>query len=296
MKKIVCLLLISIPMYIFGNTDDSLKIVTLQKEISTLKATVSRLQQENGKIHGLYEQQKAIVDSLSDVQKQQSENLVSLSKRLGDDLAETNNRIDNNASSLSNSIKSRTWAAFLGILIALVMLGVVYYYLRKKILNASSSIDKIKTAQDSLAVAQKAMQEESVKMDTELIELLDKQLSNIGISNAMNLEIDHSFALKIGDEITKMEVNLSRMDPTIRGYKILCRSIQRIKDNFKSREYEIVDMLGKPYNEGMKVVANFVFDDTLAEGEQKITGIIKPQINYKGKMIQAAQITVSQNL
>ena len=37
-------------------------------------------------------------------------------------------------------------------------------------------------------------------------------------------------------------------------------------------------------------------DETLAEGEQKITGIIKPQINYKGKMIQSAQITVSQNL
>ena len=46
----------------------------------------------------------------------------------------------------------------------------------------------------------------------------------------------------------------------------------------------------------MKVVANFVSDDTLGEGEQKISGIIKPQINYKGKMIQSAQITVSQNL
>ena len=55
-------------------------------------------------------------------------------------------------------------------------------------------------------------------------------------------------------------------------------------------------MLGKPYNEGMKLSADFVSDKTLAEGEQKITGIIKPQINYKGKMIQAAQITVSQNI
>ena len=31
-------------------------------------------------------------------------------------------------------------------------------------------------------------------------------------------------------------------------------------------------------------------------GEQIITGIIKPQVNYNGKMIQAAQITVSQNI
>ena len=58
----------------------------------------------------------------------------------------------------------------------------------------------------------------------------------------------------------------------------------------------IVEMLGKPYNDGMKVSVNFETDESLKEGEQIITGIIKPQINYKGKMIQTAQITVSQNL
>ncbi len=55
-------------------------------------------------------------------------------------------------------------------------------------------------------------------------------------------------------------------------------------------------MLGKAYSEGMKASVNFETDESLKEGEQKITGIIKPQINYKGKMIQTAQITVSQNL
>lgn len=56
-----------------------------------------------------------------------------------------------------------------------------------------------------------------------------------------------------------------------------------------------MDMLGKPYVEGMKATPNFIPDETLKEGEQIITGIIKPQINYKGIMIQSAQITVSQN-
>ena len=46
----------------------------------------------------------------------------------------------------------------------------------------------------------------------------------------------------------------------------------------------------------MKVTANFIEDENLEQGQQIITGIIKPQINYKGKMIQAAQITVSQNI
>ena len=46
----------------------------------------------------------------------------------------------------------------------------------------------------------------------------------------------------------------------------------------------------------MKVIANFVVDENLEEGRQIITSITKPQINYNGQMIQAAQITVSQNI
>ena len=102
--------------------------------------------------------------------------------------------------------------------------------------------------------------------------------------------------MKVADEIVRIELNLSRMDPSIRGYKQLSKAVERIKNNFMAKGYEIIDMLGKPYNEGMKVTANFVVDESLKEGELIITGITKPQINYNGKMIQAAQITVSQNI
>ena len=73
-------------------------------------------------------------------------------------------------------------------------------------------------------------------------------------------------------------------------------ALRRIKDNYAANGYELVDMLGKPYKEGMKVIANFVTDESLEEGQQIITSIIKPQINYDGVMIQAAQVTVSQNV
>ena len=44
----------------------------------------------------------------------------------------------------------------------------------------------------------------------------------------------------------------------------------------------------------MNVEVNFVTDENLSEGESVITRIIKPQINFKGKLIQAAQVEVSQ--
>ena len=83
------------------------------------------------------------------------------------------------------------------------------------------------------------------------------------------------------------------MDSNIKGLKQLTASVKRIQDNFASNGYELVEMLGKEYNEGMKAVPNFIPNEDLEKGQQIITRIIKPQVNYKGEMIQSAQIEVS---
>lgn len=288
MKKVLLFVALMASITTYGSTGDSLKIVTLQREVSILKSSVSRLQQEDGRLRNLYQLQTKELDSLRANQQQQTENVKSLADQVGADISDANQKIDSNVSTLTNSINSRSWLGALGIVIVIGLLAFTYYILRRKISSGATTIDKIRTAQEGLEAAQKAMQEESVKLDSKLVELLDKKISSEPLG--------HHLVLKVADEVTRLEINLSRMDPSIRGYKILCKSIERIKDNMLANGYEIVEMLGKPYNEGMRVVANFVSDDTLAEGEQKITGIIKPQINYKGKMIQSAQITVSQNL
>ena len=295
MKKCILLFGLLISLNLYSSTSDSLKIVTLQREVSNLKTTVSRLQQEDGRLKGLYQLQAKELDSLRVNQQQQTENVKTLANKVGADISDANQKIDNNVSTLSESINSRTWLGALGILIAIGLLACAYYILRRKISSGVTTIDKIRSAQEGLEQAQKAMQEESVKLDSKLVELLDKQMK-ISQANGDNDKMDHSFVMKVADEIVGIETNLYRMDPNTRGYRQLLRRIEHIRNNFLANGYEIVEMLGKPYNEGMKVVANFVSDDTLAEGEQKITGIIKPQINYKGKMIQSAQITVSQNL
>jgi hypothetical protein len=44
----------------------------------------------------------------------------------------------------------------------------------------------------------------------------------------------------------------------------------------------------------MNIEATIIIDENLKAGESFITRIIKPQINFKGKLIQAAQVEVSQ--
>ena len=295
MKRIVLSFLVFFSLCINASVNDSLKIITLQREISNLKVLVSRLQQENVSVRSLFQKQKENMDSLQNKQEEQYEKLITLADKIGTDLSETNNKLQTSTNNLSDSINHRTWLGLLGILLAFALLGSAYYMLKRRISNGSSAIAKIKDAQEGLETAQKALQEESVKLDNKLVDLLNKQVVTQPQSTNSD-QPDHSLALKVADEIVRIETNLSRMDESIKGYKQLKKAVERIRTNFLANGYEIVEMLGKPYNEGMKVVANFVSDDTLAEGEQKITGIIKPQINYNGKMIQSAQITVSQNL
>ncbi|MBR1503407.1 MAG: hypothetical protein IJ618_05960 [Prevotella sp.] len=295
MRKVLFFVVLMASITTYGGISDSLKIVSLQREVSNLKSSISKLKQEDGKMRGLYQQQAKVLDSLRAKQQQQTEYVMTLADKVGADISNANQKIDNNVNTLSNSINSRTWLGALGILIAIGLLACTYFILKRKISNGATTIDKIRSAQEGLESAQKSLQEESVKLDSKLVELLDKKIETTPTPSSSE-QVDHTLALKVADEIVRIETNLSRMDTSVKGYKQLAKAVERIRTNFLANGYEIVEMLGKPYNEGMKVVANFVSDDTLAEGEQKITGIIKPQINYKGKMIQSAQITVSQNL
>ena len=308
MKKAIIFILLFVPLYNYANTLDSIQIANFQREVETLKVEINQLRNQNAKIEKQLLELSSLRSSLNEQGKEIS--------NLGTELSATNEhvaqqdanidsvaanvttadkKIDDKADSLSSSIKMRTIYAVSGITLAIVLLVVFFIVLHRRIKKGSSSIDSIKQAQESLIVAQKTMQEESVKLDNKLVELFEKQIV-VQPQQNVNSEPDHSLALKVADEIVRIETNLSRMDESVKGYKQLKKAVERIRTNFLANGYEIVDMLGKPYNEGMKLSADFVSDETLAEGEQKITGIIKPQINYKGKMIQAAQITVSQNI
>lgn len=195
------------------------------------------------------------------------------------------------STSLNNLIKDNVLKFIIIVFILFIISVSVYLILRRSI--KQNNLDVL----DKISVTRKSLEEEAINLDNKLIELLNKQINLV--SNKMhqteksNSEIDHSFALKVADEIVRIEKNLSRMDNTIKGFKQLKGSVKRIKDNFISKGYEIIDMIGNRYNTGIKATANFIPDESLGKDEQIITRIIKPQVNYNGSMIQSAQIEVS---
>ena len=240
---------------------------------SNLKKLDKELKQKTIAINGLIKENRILSSSLDSLKNAHK----NLETRQAKNNAEVNKQMLITESSVKDNqaiLNDRTyWGVTIAVLIVISVI-VVSYRLVKRIKLGTSTIDEVRKAQDSLQAAQAKMQEESVKLDSKLIEIIEKQLSVSIAAKANEKVVDHSLALKVADEIAKIELNLSRMDPSIRGYKQLTKAVQRLKDNFMANGYEIVDMLGKPYNDGMKVIANFVVDECLEEGTQIITGVI----------------------
>ena len=255
----------------------------LTRQMNTLQSQMNNLSREVGqKIEG----QQTALDGISSEVNANAESIANTSAALGEriDLA------DGKTDVVAQNLRGKTIGGIIVSVALLILSALVYLLLRKRISKGDTAIEEIEQTQ-------KRLQEESVKLDNKLVELLEGQMKVAENKPASASSTpDHALALKVADEITRIETNLSRMDASIRGYKQLMASVKRIKDNFMANGYELVDMLGKPYNEGMRVNADFVIDEELEEGKRIITTVTKPQVNYNGEMIQKATITVSQNI
>ena len=218
----------------------------------------------------------------------QNSNELSLSNKQMKSIA---NEANSKMSFLDDKFSSKSFLSFLLLAFSFLVAIGLFFLLRRKLTDNTTRFD------DQLEATRKSINEEHMKLDQKLIEMLESQLKvqkqEREIDKSPNKEEDHTMALKVADEIIRMQKNIDSMPEETKGLKQLSKAIQRIQDSFKVNGYEIVEMLGKTYKEGMKVVANLVVDENLKKGEQIISRIIKPQVNYKGKMIQSAQIEVS---
>lgn len=244
----------------------------LQQQYMTLQETISIVEQKNNML--------AVQLSESD------STIASVDERYGLQLKQTDINVQNNETKRQNSV---FWGIIIAAVLAVVSL-IVYLLLRIRIAKKGNDIELLRARADDLN------RQIVERMDKELEELL-KIVSQTPTSvNNSNVEPDHTLVKALADRITFMEMTLYRMDSSVKGHKHLTKSIKQMKDNLLANGYEIVDMLGKEYIEGIKASPSFIDDESLERGKRLITGITKPQINYKGQMIQAAQITVSQNI
>lgn len=284
-----------------------MRVADLESQITKQAQLIDRLSDELEKdywtyrgvkqeVKDLLSLQRSVIDSLI-VELEANRTELEASKReLADAQSGLSSRIDESEQEAIGQFasieqKGMQYTVFGSVFALLLGLG-IYLVLRKTISTSKSDVEV------QIRNTKVALEEEAVKLDGKLIEVLETQLKLSQVepvqqSRSDHSAVDHSLALRVADEIIRIQRNLQQMDQGTKGLKQLHSSVNRIQDNFSSNGYELVDMLGKEYNEGMKVTANLIPSDELEPGKQLITRIIKPQVNFQGTMIQGAQIEVS---
>jgi hypothetical protein len=267
--------------------------VDFTNKIEKLKNDKSALKAEIGNLNSELSSTNKSIDSLRSQTKENSSAISQTANLLGIQIKEIGEKNENKITEVSKSLSKNSLYGIIGVLSAILLSGFLFWLLSKR--QQTDKTDFI----DQLSKTKSSIEESLVKEFGKQTELMDSQLHLIErqkttLQASPNAEPDHSLALKVASEINLIERNINLMDSKTKGLKQLQASVGKLKDNLSANGYEMPELLGKPFNQGMRViVATSIPDENLEKGVELITKILIPQINFNDKMIQTAQIEVS---
>lgn len=257
--------------------------------LETLKGQVDVIQSDIAQVRDQMDRLGGRIDT-------NTQQIVSTSSDLDAKIVATDSNAKAQATELSiradgveKSIKNKSVWGIIALALVFAVLLVLSILLHRK---GEKSIESLKQS------ANKLNEEIIGKASVEISEM-QKIAASIGALSAAGASSDSEQQLikTLADRITFMEMTLYKMDSSVKGHKTLVNAISQMKNNMQANGYVIVSMLGTEYIEGTSYASvSFVDNDEVPAGKRIITKVIKPQIDYKGVMIQAAQIEVSQNL
>jgi hypothetical protein len=272
----------------------------LYKELQPLKSSIQTLQIQNSnlkvEVAFLKNQLFATSRTINSLKAQAQANnkaILLTANELGIKILATESNTNQKITEVDESLNQNSLYGIIGVLSAILLSSLLYWLLSKRQKNDKSEVV------EQLSQTKASIEESLIKefgQQTDLIEnqlqLLAKQKNDSSINS--NLEPDHSLALKVASEINLIERNIILMDKGTKGLKQLERSVGKLKDNLSANGYEMPEILGKQYHQGMKViVTSSIPDENLQKDNEIITKVLIPQVNYNEKMIQTAQIEVS---
>lgn len=272
----------------------------LAKELQPLKTNIQTLQKENGSLKSeisnlntkLSNANKSI-DSLRTLTQENSSAISQTANQLGIQITTTEQTANKRIDEVGQSLSTNSLYGIIGVLSAILLSGLLYW-----LLSIRQKTDKTEVV-EQLQKTKSSIEESLVKEFGKQTSLIESELQllaqqKIESPKAANVEPDHSLALKVASEINLIERNINLMDKGTKGLKQLERSVGKLKDNLSANGYEMPELLGKQYHQGMKViVTSSIPDENLEKGSEIITKVLIPQVNFNDKMIQTAQIEVS---
>jgi len=313
MKKITIAALLIISQSAFAQvTSEELKkeITPLIKKIEVLETKATKATKQGKEIEGLNLKLSTTNKQIDSLENKIAANEIAISQTktdLTNEITQSGVASDGKIKTVSKDLSKNSLYGIIGVLLAILLSGVLFFFWKKrqetdkselinKLDNSKKEINKeIENTKSSLTTIEQKLFEEYNKQVAGIEQLfLSISELNKGKSPATITEQDHSLALKVADEVTRINAFANTLDPTKQEAIALKGSVNKIIDNFRANNYEIVNLLGQKYDERLNIeVVGEDIDPTLKAGEEKITKVIKPLVKFNGKQIQAAQVEIS---
>lgn len=299
MKQTIIFLFLLASTTAFAQTETLTK-QDLTKELQPLKSSIQTLQKENsslkveiGKLNTKLSNANKGIDNLQIQTQTNSNTIAQTANELGVKITSIETNANQKISEVDKSLSKNSLYGIIAVLSAILLSGLLYSLLSKR-----QKTDKTEVI-NQLQQTKTSIEESLVKEFGKQTDLIESELASLAQQKTEspangNAEPDHSLALKVASEINLIERNINLMDKGTKGLKQLERSVGKLKDNLSANGYEMPELLGKQYHQGMKVIlTSSVLDENLEKGSEIITKVLIPQVNFNEKMIQTAQIEVS---
>lgn len=276
---------------------DTLSKQDLAEELKPLKTSIQILQLENrnfkSEIRDLSNQilkANKSIDSLKTLSLENSDAISQTADELGIKIKETGDKNKNKIAEVSESLSDKSLYGIIGVLSAILLSGLLYWLLSRRQQTDKNQLSNIINSNKT------ELTQESAKLDVQLLDIIEKQLKVSDKLNATEPKIDHTFHKNSANELQRIANYANSLDPESQEAVALQGSLGRLRNYFNSSDYEITDFTGKDYDERIPMrIRDTFFEETLTKGKEVIARTLKPQIKYKGLVIQEAEVTTKYN-
>lgn len=124
-------------------------------------------------------------------------------------------------------------------------------------------------------------------------DFLKSEVAKKRLASSGNIKIDHSLAIKMANEIFDIKKKINSIPENTKGLEKLRKVYERIEKIFNQIGYELVKSEEKPLTEDTPSGTDLTNAEKFKKIEQLFSRVTKPQVNYKGEMIQSATFKVN---
>ncbi len=284
------------------SAQDNTSLIKLEEEVKQLQSEIEVLQNHNKrnnreiqKLNATIEIQSAMIDSLKSQVSKNKQEISTVNQNSNEKILATNQSLESSAHELKSSINEKTLYTILLGIVAIILVGIVYFIFNNKTRRNAALIGSFTDNLTKLENERNALDKSFVDSNTKVLEVIEKQLQIAEKMDNHPTEIDHSLAIAVANELTRIQQNLNHMDANVKGVSQLKNRTKAILTTLNSKQYEVPDLLGRVYHEGDNIIATMELNEDMEVGTNRIKRVIKPQVSYAGKLIQAAEVVVEFN-